>query len=39
MLEDVAKTMWLASQLGTITRMPDEEIDKWWNRYHTTYGQ
>jgi len=39
MLEDVAKTMWLARQLGTVTRMPDEEIDKWWNRYHTDYGQ
>jgi len=39
MLEDVAKTMWLAKQLGMVDRMPEEEIEKWWNRYHTAYGQ
>jgi L-ribulose-5-phosphate 4-epimerase len=39
MVEDVAKTMWLARQLGPIRRMTDEEIDKWWNRYHSAYGQ
>jgi L-ribulose-5-phosphate 4-epimerase len=39
MVEDVAKTMWLARQLGQIKRMPDEEIEKWWDRYHTSYGQ
>jgi L-ribulose-5-phosphate 4-epimerase len=39
MLEDVAKTMWLASLLGPIERMGDDEIEKWWIRYHTTYGQ
>src|SRR5678809_1314121 len=28
MLEDVAKTMWLARQLGMVDRMPEEEINK-----------
>jgi L-ribulose-5-phosphate 4-epimerase len=39
MVEDAAKTMWLARQLGPIKRMPDDEIEKWWERYHSTYGQ
>lgn len=39
MVEDVAKTMWLARQLGQVKRMPDDEIEKWWGRYHSTYGQ
>ena len=39
MVEDVAKTMWLARQLGTLKRMEDAEIEKWWTRYHSTYGQ
>jgi len=39
MVEDVAKTAWLARQLGAIKRMKDSEIEKWWTRYHTSYGQ
>ncbi|HEY0380234.1 MAG TPA: L-ribulose-5-phosphate 4-epimerase [Pyrinomonadaceae bacterium] len=39
MVEDVAKTMWLARQLGQIKALPAEEIEKWWARYHSTYGQ
>ncbi len=39
MVEDAAKTMWLARQLGPVEALPPEEIEKWWERYHTTYGQ
>jgi L-ribulose-5-phosphate 4-epimerase len=39
MVEDVAKTVWLARQLGLIRILPPEEIEKWWQRYHSTYGQ
>ena len=39
MVEDVAKTMWLARQLGPVQALPAEEIEKWWARYHSTYGQ
>jgi L-ribulose-5-phosphate 4-epimerase len=39
MVEDVAKTAWLARQLGVLKRMDDSEIEKWWNRYHLRYGQ
>lgn len=39
MVEDVAKTMWLAKQLGRVETMPADEIEKWWSRYHSTYGQ
>lgn len=39
MVEDVAKTMWLARQLGTVKAIPPKEIQKWWGRYHSTYGQ
>jgi L-ribulose-5-phosphate 4-epimerase len=39
MVEDVAKTMWLATQLGGPGVLPPEEIAKWWGRYHSTYGQ
>jgi L-ribulose-5-phosphate 4-epimerase len=39
MLEDVAKTCFLASLLGEPKPLPPEEIKKWWDRYHTTYGQ
>jgi L-ribulose-5-phosphate 4-epimerase len=39
MVEDAAKTMWLATQLGPIESLPGDEIDAWWNRYHSTYGQ
>ena len=39
MVEDVAKTMWLARQLGPVARLPPNEVEKWWGRYHSTYGQ
>jgi L-ribulose-5-phosphate 4-epimerase len=39
MVEDAAKTMWLARQIGSVTPLPAAEIDKWWGRYHSTYGQ
>ena len=45
MCEDAARTMhhafMLAHALGLPQpeRLPPHEIAKWWNRYHTTYGQ
>jgi L-ribulose-5-phosphate 4-epimerase len=39
MLEDIAKTCHLALLLGEPKPLPPEEIQKWWGRYHTTYGQ
>ena len=39
MLEDVAKTCHLAMLLGTPNSLPADEVRKWHERYHTTYGQ
>jgi L-ribulose-5-phosphate 4-epimerase len=39
MIEDAAKTMWLAMHLGAPAPLPPGEIEKWWTRYHATYGQ
>jgi L-ribulose-5-phosphate 4-epimerase len=39
MVEDVAKTCHLALQLGQPKPLPSEEVRKWNDRYHTTYGQ
>lgn len=39
MIEDVAKTVYLARTLGVPKILPNEEIAKWWSRYNTTYGQ
>ena len=39
MVEDAAKTLWLAQQLGPLESLPSEEVEKWWRRYHTGYGQ
>jgi len=39
MLEDVAKTVHLALLLGKPEPLPPEEVQKWYDRYHTTYGQ
>ena len=39
MVEDVAKTCHLALLLGKPKPLPGREIKKWWDRYHTTYGQ
>jgi L-ribulose-5-phosphate 4-epimerase len=39
MLEDIAKTVHLALLLGKPEPLPPEEVKKWWDRYHSTYGQ
>ena len=39
MVEDVAKTVHLALQKGTPVALDPEEVKKWWDRYHSTYGQ
>ncbi len=39
MVEDAAKTMFIARQLGKVSSLPPSEIEKWWGRYHSTYGQ
>ncbi len=39
MLEDVAKTVHLALLLGEPKALPREEVRKWYERYHSTYGQ
>lgn len=39
MVEDVAKTLFLAYQLGEPRSMSDDEIEKWYDRYHNRYGQ
>lgn len=39
MLEDVAKTCYLALAMGKPRPLPAEEVRKWYDRYHTTYGQ
>lgn len=39
MVEDVAKTVHLALQLGTPPPLDPAEALKWWDRYHNRYGQ
>lgn len=39
MTEDVAKTVWLAMQIGVPAPIPPEEAEKWYDRYHNRYGQ
>jgi L-ribulose-5-phosphate 4-epimerase len=39
MLEDVAKTCHLALLLGKPQPLPPDEVHKWYDRYHSTYGQ
>ena len=39
MLEDVSKTCHLALLRGKPQPLPSEEVRKWFERYHTTYGQ
>jgi L-ribulose-5-phosphate 4-epimerase len=39
MVEDVAKTVWLALQIGEPKEIPKEEAEKWYDRYHNRYGQ
>lgn len=39
MVEDVAKTCHLASLLGQPESLPADEVEKWYVRYHSAYGQ
>lgn len=39
MTEDVAKTVYLAMQIGKPAPIPPEEAEKWYDRYHNRYGQ
>jgi L-ribulose-5-phosphate 4-epimerase len=39
MTEDVAKTVWLAMQIGSPISIPAEEAEKWHDRYQNRYGQ
>ncbi|MSS11864.1 L-ribulose-5-phosphate 4-epimerase, partial [Bifidobacterium tsurumiense] len=39
MTEEVAHTMWAASQLGDIIPIAQEDIDKLNDRYQNVYGQ
>ena len=39
MAEDVAKTVWLAMQVGKPIPMSTEEAEKWFDRYQNRYGQ
>jgi L-ribulose-5-phosphate 4-epimerase len=39
MTEDVAKTVFLALQLGQPATIPPGEAEKWYDRYHHRYGQ
>lgn len=39
MVEDVAKTVWLALQLGSPVPLSEEEVGKWHDRYWNRYGQ
>lgn len=39
MVEDIARTIWLAMQIGTLEEIPQEMVDKLHHRYKTEYGQ
>jgi L-ribulose-5-phosphate 4-epimerase len=39
MVEDVARTVFYALQMGQPQALPPHEVEKWFSRYHTTYGQ
>jgi L-ribulose-5-phosphate 4-epimerase len=38
MVEDIAKTVWLALQIGEIEELPPEEVAANYERYSTRYG-
>jgi L-ribulose-5-phosphate 4-epimerase len=38
MVEDIAKTVWLALQIGEVEELPAEEINANFERYRTRYG-
>ncbi len=39
MTEDVAKTVWLAMQIGSPQTIPPAEAEKWYDGYHNRYGE
>jgi L-ribulose-5-phosphate 4-epimerase len=39
MVEDVARTAWLALQIGKPAIIPDEDVKKLHQRYKNIYGQ
>jgi L-ribulose-5-phosphate 4-epimerase len=39
MAEDAARTVLMAMLIGAPQRLPDEEIQSWWDRYQNRYGQ
>jgi len=39
MVEDVAKTVWMALQVGQPDELPKQEALKWYDRYQNRYGQ
>jgi len=39
MVEDTAKTVFLAMQIGRPHPLSTGEIEKWWDRYQNRYGQ
>jgi L-ribulose-5-phosphate 4-epimerase len=39
MVEDIAATVWLALQVGTLDVLPDDAVDRLHRRYTTVYGQ
>lgn len=39
MVEDIARTVWLAKQIGEPEEIPAEEIAKLYQRYQNDYGQ
>lgn len=38
-VEDIARIIWLAEQIGNPAEIPQEMIDRLFNRYHSDYGQ
>jgi ribulose-5-phosphate 4-epimerase/fuculose-1-phosphate aldolase len=38
MVEDVAKSVWLAMQIGQVETLPEEEIAANYDRYQNRYG-
>jgi L-ribulose-5-phosphate 4-epimerase len=39
MVEDIARTVWLALQLGQPDEIPPEDVQKLHQRYKNVYGQ
>jgi L-ribulose-5-phosphate 4-epimerase len=39
LLEDVARTVHVAAQLGEPVRLPQSDIDHLYDRYQNVYGQ